>query len=442
MNHRNVALVVIALTLAIAYGIWYSYSVILVALLNEFGWSRSVLAGAFSVFTLVHGGVNPVIGMLCARFRPLRVMAVGGAAMGLTLFLDSFIASPLGLYLTFGVATAIAVALAGWVPSLVFVQRNFPERLGLSVGIISSGVGVGMLLVVPLTQLLIDAFGWRAAFRVLGLIAVAWIVPSSLWLRGTMLPPEIRGQGRNSFGPTAEQNSSPDPRNSSPDPRNSSPDPTLADAMRTQTFWLLMAMFFFGNVSSQTLHVHQVAYLVDQGLAAIAAASVVGVVGLASIVGKTGGGWLADRVEREIVYVVGIGVMVASAFALLAIGGNEGGTQGGGSPSRWGAYGYAVLLGLGYSVTAAITPVIVADRFSGRQFGAIVGVGLMGTAAGSALGPWLAGRLYDANGSYTVPFLIAAGCGVVAGAAGWRVRALKIRGQEIRGQGPRPADAS
>ena len=79
-RRRTAALGVIALSLAIAYGIWYSYSVILVALLAEFGWSRSVLAGAFSVFTLVHGGVNPLIGMLCARFRPLRVIAVGGAA--------------------------------------------------------------------------------------------------------------------------------------------------------------------------------------------------------------------------------------------------------------------------------------------------------------------------------------------------------------------------
>jgi len=183
--------------------------------------------------------------------------------------------------------------------------------------------------------------------------------------------------------------------------------------MRTQPFWLLMAMFFFGNVASQTLHVHQVAYLVDHGLAAIAAASVVGVVGLASIVGKTGGGWLSDRVEREVVYVAGIAILVASTFALLSLGT---------APSRWGAYGYAILLGVGYSVTAAITPVMVSDRFSGPHYGAIVGVGLMGTAAGSALGPWMAGRMFDATGSYTVPFLIAAGCGVIAGAAGWRAR--------------------
>ena len=74
-SRRYAAPGVIALTLALAYGIWYSYSVILVALLKEFGRSRSVLAGAFSVFTLVQGGVNPVIGALCARAGPLRVMA-------------------------------------------------------------------------------------------------------------------------------------------------------------------------------------------------------------------------------------------------------------------------------------------------------------------------------------------------------------------------------
>jgi MFS family permease len=413
VQRRHAALGVIALTLALAYGIWYSYSVVLVALLAEFGWSRSVLAGAFSVFTLVHGGVNPVIGALCARFRPMRVMAGGGVAMGLALFADSFIATPAQLYLSFGVLTALAVALAGWVPALVYVQREFQDRLGLSIGIISSGVGVGMVLVVPLAQLLIDAFGWRTAFRVLGVLSVLWIVPASLWLmkiRGQS-PIQIRGQS------PIKQNQ----ENSGSDPTQkpgSDPNVTLAQAMRTQVFWLLVAAFFFGNVSSQTLHVHQVAYLVDHGLAAIVAASVVGVVGLASIVGKTGGGWLSDRIDRELVYAAGIAILVASTFVLLALGA---------APTRWGAYGYAVLLGLGYSVTAAITPAMVSDRFSGPHFGAIVGIGLMGTAAGSALGPWMAGRLYDATGSYTLAFLIAAACGAVAGAAGWRVRGLRRR---------------
>ena len=380
------------------------------ALLAEFGWSRSVLAGAFSVFTLVHGGLNPVVGALCARFRPLRVMAVGGAAMGLALFADSFISTPLELFVFFGVFTAVAVCAGGWVPSLVFVQGQFRERLGLSIGIISSGVGVGMVLVVPLTQVLIDAFGWRVAFRVLGLIAALWIVPSSLWLRRLILR-QRESQNQENRGQTPAKKNR-EKSGSDPD----FPSTTLAEASRTQAFWLLLAAFFFGNVSSQTLHVHQVAYLVDQGLSAIVAATVVGVVGFSSIFGKIGGGWLSDRFERELVYVCGIAIMVASAFALLALGTN---------PSPLAAYGYAVLLGVGYSATASLIPAMVSDRFSGRHFGAIVGVTLIGSSAGSAVGPLLAGTLYDATGSYTLPFLIAAGCGVIAGAAGWRARGLR-----------------
>jgi MFS family permease len=408
-SRRYTALGIIGLTLALAYGVWYAYSVFLVALLGEFGWSRSVLAGAFSVFTLVHGGVNPVIGALCARFKPLRVMAGGGVAMAIALAADSFIGSPLQLYLAFGVVTALAVAAAGWVPALVYVQREYQDRLGFSIGIISAGVGVGMMLVVPLTQYLIDAYGWRAAFRVLGVLSVLWIVPSSLFLMKTARENRSQTLTEKRLKPGS------DPR------RSPTHAMTLGQALRTQPFWLLMAAYFFGNVCSQTLHVHQVAYLVDHGLAAIVAASVVGVVGLASIVGKTGGGWLSDRIDREIVYVAGIAILVSSTFVLLSLGT---------PPAAWAAYGYAVLLGLGYSVTAAITPAMVADRFSGPHFGAIVGIGLMGTAVGSAIGPWGAGRLYDATGSYTVAFMIAAGAGVVAGAAGWRARALRKSGSE------------
>ena len=382
------------------------------ALLAEFGWSRSVLAGAFSVFTLVHGGVNPVVGALCARFRPLRVMAVGGAAMGVTLFACSTISTPFELYVIFSVLTALAVSAGGWVPSLVFVQSQFKERLGLSIGIISSGVGVGMVLVVPLTQFLIDQFGWRVAFRGLGVLAVLWIVPSSLWLRWWIL--KIRGQS------PVNQNQT----NSGSDPRA---ELTLREAARTQPFWLMVAAFFFGNICSQTLHVHQVVFLVDHGLAAMVAASVVALVGFSSIIAKTGGGWLSDRIDRELVYVAGIAVMVASAFALLVLAGN---------PTVWGAYVYAILLGVGYSVTASVTPAMVNDRFSGRHFGAIVGIGLFGAAVGSAIGPWVAGSIYDATGSYTVPFLIAAGCGVVAGMCGWRAR--QIRGRSPKTSGTEP----
>ncbi len=395
---RALSLGVIALTLALAYGVWYAYSVILVALLQEFGWSRSVLAGAFSVFTLVHGAVNPLVGMLCDRLRPLRLMAAGGVALGLALWADSYIFAPWQLYLSFGVFTAIAVAAAGWVPALVQVQRDFQDQLGLALGIVSSGVGVGMLLVVPLTQLLIDAYGWRTAFRVLGVVCVLWIVPSSIFLLRRPQAPRPAPQ------PAAAAHKPPS-------------NATLAQAMRGSPFWLMLAAFFFGNVCAQTLHVHQVAYLVDQGVAAIVAASVVGVIGASSIVGKTGGGWLSDRVQREYVYVAGIVIMVGAVVSLVALAG---------APTPWAIYSYAVLLGVGYSATASLTPAMVSDRFGGPHFGTIVGVGLMGAAVGSALGPWVAGVLFDRTGSYLLAFAIAAGCGLAAGAAVWRARVLRL----------------
>src|SRR5690606_39748775 len=90
---------------------------------------------------------------------------------------------------------------------------------------------------------------------------------------------------------------------------------------------------------------------------------------------RSGGGWISDRIDRELVYIGGIGVMLAAVAALALLGV---------WPSQAGAYAYAVLLGAGYSVTATIIPAMASDRFSGPYFGAIVGIGLFASAIGSA----------------------------------------------------------
>jgi MFS family permease len=407
LAYRSLAVTVV--TLALAYGVWYAYSVFLVALLRTFGWSRSVLAGAFSVFTLVHGAANPVLGWLSDRVGPRGVIATGGVILAVALWLDSLVETPWQLYLAFGALTAVGVATAGWTPAVVLVQAQCSERLGLALGIAGAGIGLGILVVVPLCQALIDAFGWRWAFRAIAVACGLWIVPGTLL--GLRAPPAATVP-RGASGPA--------PRLPGPAGAGLS----LAVALGTSPFWLIAAAKLFGNICSQALHVHQAAFLVDHGLTPMVAASVVSVVGGASIVGKTAGGWLSDLLRRESVFVLGMAAMILSVGVLLATGA---------WPTAWLAYGYAVLFGMGYSATASLIPAMMSDRFRGRSFGAIFGVSQIGSSIGSALGAWLAGWLFDGTGSYTLPFVLAAAAAVIAAGTGWSAR------PPARGSAPAPA---
>ena len=389
------ALAVTVVTLALAYGVWYAYSVFLVALLREFGWSRSVLAGAFSIFTLVSGGAGPVLGALADRFGPRRLILIGGVLLAGSLWADSLVTRAWHLYLTFGLLTAVGVATAGWTPAVVMVQRQWRARLGLALGIAGSGVGLGIFLVVPLCQALIDGFGWRWAFRALAVLCALWILPAT-FLAIRDAPPPLRA-----------------PIAPSGDGQPAAGEHSLERALANPSFRLIGLAVFLGSICSQTLHVHQAAFLVDHGLPAMTAASVISVVGASSILGKTGGGWISDHLSRELVYALGMIAMIfgVGALGLVAL-----------APSAWLALGYAGLFGVGYSVTAFIVPAMMSDRFRGPHFGSIFGATQVASALGSALGAWLAGRIFDATGSYAIAFTLAAVAAAVAALSVWAGR--------------------
>jgi len=143
------------------------------------------------------------------------------------------------------------------------------------------------------------------------------------------------------------------------------------------------------------------------------AASVISVVGAASILGKTGGGFISDHLSRELVYAVGMFSMIIGVGVLWLV--SE-------APSAWLALGYAVLFGVGYSVTAFVVPAMMSDRFRGPHFGSIFGATQVASALGSALGAWLAGRIFDGTGSYAIAFGLAAGAAAVAALSVWASR--------------------
>ena len=402
-------LVATFVTLGLAYGFWYSYSVFLVAFLREFGWSRSVVAGAFSLLVLVHGLSGPGLGWLVERFGPRAVIATGGAVLAASLALAAHISAVWHLYAVIGVLAALGVSAAGWVPSVVLIRGWFPARLGTAIGITSAGIGVGIFALVPLAQLLIERLGWRWALRVLAGVILAWIVPATLGLvRGARAaaPGDDRKQsGVGGAGAAAREVGV---ERAGP-PRAHW---TVATVVRSARFWGVGAVFFAGSAATQMLLVHQVAYLVDHGVPALVGATVVGIVGVASVAGKAGWGTLSDRVGRELTYSLAF-VCVASSVGLLALAGAH--------PRTPLPYVYALLIGVGYAVTAPLTPAIASDLFGGPQFPRIFGLLHFTNSLGGALGAWVAGFIFDRSGSYALALPISAAMALLAPGLLWVV---------------------
>jgi MFS family permease len=379
------SLIATFVTLGLAYGVWYAYSVFLVALSEEFHWSRSLVAGAFAVFALVHGLSSPPLGWLADRIGPRRVFMIGGAILALALVIDGAITRPLHLYLAFGILTSIGVTATALVPSVVLIRGWFPRRFGTALGIASAGIGVGIFAVVPFCQVMIEALGWRWAFRILGIVIAVWTIPAAFAL--------VR-----------------DPPASTAEARERRMENTLATALARGSFWLLAIAQFCGNFVCQMLLVHQVAFLVDQGIPIMVAASAAGLVGLSSVFAKVGSGWAADVLGRRRTFTSGMVVVLASVglLGLIAL-----------SPQLPTVYVYGVLMGIGYAATVPIMPTVISDVFGGARFGAIFGALHLANALGGAVGAWLAGSVFDTTGSYTVSFVAAAIAALLAIGAVW-----------------------
>jgi MFS family permease len=379
-------------TLVVIYGIWYSYAVFLVALVRHFGWSRSLVAGAFSFFVLVHGALGPVVGWMARRFGPRRLFLAGALVMGAGLMLTAETTEWWHLYLAFSGLTAIGISLAGWVPAVILVHGWFPSRFATAMGVASAGIGAGILALTPLAQLLIDTWGWRWAFRAEALLTVGWLLPATRWLMRD--PPDLVTSAADPAG------------------RGPSASWTLATAVWTWRFWGVAAFYFTGNFATQMLMVHQVAYLVDHGVPTMVAATVGGAVGLVSIGGKVGWGVLSDRVGRELACTLAFGC-VAGAIGTLVLAGSY--------PASLIPFVYAVLIGLGYAVLSPVFPAVAGDLFAGPGFSTIYGTLYAVICLGLAAGAWSAGKIFDLTASYAAALWIALAMAVLTPAVLWVV---------------------
>jgi len=407
--------------LGLTYSVMYSFAVFYVALLEEFAWGRGEAAGVYSVFMIVAGAGAAGAGALCDRFGPGRVIACGGTWLAIGLLICSQVEELWQLYLAFGVFVAFGVSLAGWTPCVTMISRWFSVRLGVALGVASAGIGVGIMVVVPLVQILISNLGWRAAFIALAGMVFFGLLPVGLIvLRGRPedLGQQVDGAGSAAVGLTRAGKPRTKRGMEVVDAEWANREWTLGMAVKTTRCWLLAAVKLLGGIATQMIFVHQVVYLVDGGYDRMLAASLVGLIGLLSVAAKVLWGWAADNIGREMTYTLGCLAMML-AVGLLGLAKVM--------PFPGMLYLYAVVFALGYGVSAPVWPIVTSDLFAGRHFGTIYGFIALFTGFGSALGAWLGGYVYDLTGSYAIAFGVAVLGKAASAGALWIVAPRKVR---------------
>ena len=403
-RHGLIVIGTLFLSLGLLYGIWYSYSVFLVALIEHFAWSRSVTGGAMSVFILSHGLFGPFAGRLVEVFGPRRLMMAGSVVMAAGLLLTSQVDQWWQLYLSFGVFSALGLAACGWVPSVILTEKWFPDKVGTALGFVTAGIGVGIFTIVPLSNSLIESYDWRIAFQVLAALVVLIILPAAFFI---LREPPLAGDAVRR--PKGREASDVSVQADSVVPAH---DWTVATAVRSRSFRFAVLAFFAGGCLSQLLIMHQFAFMVDHGIAKTMGSMIVGIIGATSIPGKMMWGALSDRVGRELAFTGGLVCILFSLAALALVGVVPGLLM----PF---AFAFAFLVGIGYSVNAPIIPAVARDLFAGPRFPSIFGTLSLFSAMGGAMGSWLGGALYDWSGGYQLMLWVSAGLAIVGPVMLW-----------------------
>jgi predicted MFS family arabinose efflux permease len=272
---------------------------------------------------------------------------------------------------------------------VAIISREFPQRRGTALGIAWAGGGVGIVLLVPVTQLMIDKWGWSAAYVGLAAITVLLVIPPV-----QLFMPRVPKTGGSGAG---EVKTAPNEIKST--------DWTVRRALTNSAFWLLFIARTLASMGNQVIVTHQIAHAVDVGYAKVFAASIFGLMGVISIGGRILFGYLADVMNRQMVFTW---VQVISAAGILALLSMHD------ASTSWLLYTYAVCYGLGQGSRALVLSAISADIFHGKHFGAIFGYFTFSIGLGGAVGAWLGGFLFDVTRSYAVPFWISLACLIVS----------------------------
>lgn len=401
-------------TMAIGVTARTAFSLLLPPLVEEFHWDRGLAAGAFSFGFLVSALLGPIVGRVIDARGPRIVILIGVTLASAGLFSAPLIHEPWQFYATLGLLVGGGANMMTYTVHSQFLPNWFLRRRGLAISIAFAGAGVGAVLLLPWLQSIILTKGWRASCSAMGFLVLFVVAPLSLFVRkrpedigllpdGAVAVPEAAGKPR---APNIV------------DPNWTATEWTLSRAVRTLRFWWIAISYFCALIAWYAIQVHQTKYLIEIGYSPIIAAWALGAVPIVGIPGQILLGALSDRIGREWIWTVGCAGFALCCAALIAMER---------SPSAALLYVMVFTQGfLGYALTSVMGP-IVAEIFEGPQYATIFGLITVALLGGGAFGPWAAGAIHDATGSYQLAFLLIIGCCIASAGAIWLAAPRKVR---------------
>jgi len=379
----------------IGYGTWlYSFGVFFKPMSAEFGWTRAMTAGAYSLRSIEGGIASPIVGWAVDKYGARGVIVVGAIVSGLSFALMPLVNSLLGFYLIYGIALSTGMSAMLYLPAWTVIAKWFRRRLSLAMALLAVGAGLGGLICAPASAYLITHFGWRSAFVVLGVVIWVVAIPLALVVRNS---PEEMGLHPDGDAPLDETPREID-RTSHPEPGDPEPlapvEYTLGQALRSSAFWMLALAFFFFGMAHSTVTVHTVPALTDAGIPVQKAAFSIGLLTLVSIIGRLSFGFLGDYITKRYLFMVayaltGLGLLVLMDARTMGM-----------------VYVFIFLFGVGFGGTVPLMPAIRAEYFGRAALGKIQGFMNPVMMFAGAVGPIFAGYVFDSTGSYRIAFMV------------------------------------
>jgi len=372
---------------AVGIGILIAFGVFFKPLLVDFEWSRATLSGAQSLAMLIAGILGILIGRLSDRFGPRMVMSVAAFFFGLGLLLMSGLNHVWQLFLFYSVIFGIGLSAIDIIP-LSTTARWFIRRRGIMTGIVKVGTGAGQLVIPLVASLLITGYGWRISYVIIGAAALVLLIFIGQLLRRDpaqmgLLPDgnkEIRAQGS----------------------KLAETDFYIREALRTWQFWTICFTFLATMFCLLMIMVHIVPHATDIGISSTTAAGILSAIGGISMVGRFVTGAAIDRIGNRLSMIICLILLILALLWLQLAG------------ELWMFYLFAVVYGFGHGGLFTVISPIVAEYFGIRCHGVLFGIVFCSAMVGGAIGPVIAGHIFDTTGSYSLAFWICTSVGALA----------------------------